>query len=85
MPRWKDVQRVVASVLIALLLVAFSALAAGFGGFLNHCRGGYISLMPHDAKIGSHKYNEWYWPQHVFPRLLLAFPTGLLVVSKQPA
>ncbi len=83
MPRLKDVLRVVAAVLLALLLVVFSALVASFGGFLNHCRGGYISLMPHDAKIGTHKYDEWYWPQHIFPRLLMAFPTGLLVVSKQ--
>lgn len=69
------------SILAALGVVFFAVLVATLGGFLNHCRGGYIHIGPSDAKPGSHVYEEWYWPQHILARLLFALPTGLLVVS----
>ncbi|XP_019613484.1 PREDICTED: uncharacterized protein LOC109461546 [Branchiostoma belcheri] len=40
------------------------------GGFLNRCRGGYVDM----SMLG-------YWPAHVTSRLIMAVPTGLVVVS----
>lgn len=71
----------VAAVLAALLVVLFSVLVALLGGFLNHCRGGYVHFGPSHMTPGSHVYKEWYWPQHILGRLLFALPTGLIVVS----
>lgn len=71
----------VLKVVAGLLVVAFAALVATLGGFLNHCRGGYVHFGPNNMKQGSHIYNEWYWPQHILGTLLFALPTGLVVVS----
>lgn len=66
-------------VLAGLLVVAFSLVVALLGGFLNHCRGGYVHFGPVN---GSDEVEaEWYWPQHTLGRLLFALPTGLVVVS----
>lgn len=70
----------VGRVLLGLLLVALSAVMALLGGFLNHCRGGYVHFGPHN--MTTEDYNRWYWPQHTLGRLLFALPTGLVVVSK---
>lgn len=66
-------------ILAGLLVVALSFVVALLGGFLNHCRGGYVHFGPSN---GSDKVEaEWYWPQHTLGRLLFALPTGLVVVS----
>ena len=66
-------------ILAGLLVVAFSLAVASLGGFLNHCRGGYVHFGPRN---GSQKVEAaWYWPQHTLGRLLFALPTGLVVVS----
>jgi hypothetical protein len=74
--------RLAVSISTALLVVGFSVLVASLGGFLNHCRGGYVHFGPSNMKPGTHVYNEWYWPQHILGRLLFALPTGLVVVSQ---
>lgn len=80
MPRRAKIPVLVARVLAGLLLVAIALLIATFGGFLNHCRGGYVHFGPH-GKEGTLVYNEWYWVQHILARLLFALPTGIVVVS----
>lgn len=80
MPRRRKPPVIVGAVLAGLLVVCFCALVALLGGFLNHCRGGYVHFGPKSMEKGSHLYNEWYWPQHILGRLLFALPTGLLVV-----
>lgn len=71
----------VGSILAGLLVVASVVLVATLGGFLNHCRGGYVHFGPSNMQPGSPVYNHWYWPQHILGRLLFALPTGLIVVS----
>lgn len=81
MPR-RSVVSVVATVILGVLLVAVSAVIATLGGFLNHCRGGYVHFgRVNITSNNSHVYDEWYWSQQVLARLLFAFPTGLVVVS----
>ena len=77
MPVKKKPLALAGSILAGLAVVAFCLVVALLGGFLNHCRGGYVHFGPSD---GSHKA-EWYWPQHTLGRLLFALPTGLVVVS----
>lgn len=59
----------VGSVVAGLLLVAFCAVVALLGGFLNHCRGGY-----------AHFDREW-WSQHFLGKMVFVIPTALIVVS----
>lgn len=76
MPQRSRALVLVGRVVMGLLVVAFFVLVATLGGFLNHCRGGYVHFGP-ETSVSA----QWYWLQHILGRLLFAVPTGLVVVS----
>ena len=79
MPSAKSVAVLLTSIAIGLLCVGVAGLIAFLGAFLNRGRGGYVHFGPINASES--ETEEWYWPAHVLSRLLVAVPTGLLVVS----
>ena len=82
MPLRSRLPRLALSVATAALVLVSSALMAALGGFLNHCRGGYVHFGPTNLTPGTPAYHDWYWPQHILARLLYAIPTGIVLVSE---